>query len=79
MHFWFANLDGVRHQVFPLLPPAYAAWRHGDGGRALHHAAQAGATHWRRVCGQILALQASRGAEAGTAIEALSAAPGTFL
>jgi len=79
VHFWFANLDGVRRQLFPLLPPAYAAWRQGDGGRALHHATQAGAMHWRRVCAQILALHASRGAEAGTAIEALSAAPGTFL
>ena len=79
LHFWFANLDGMRQQIFPLLPAAYAAWRNGDRGRALRAAAQAGAAHWQRVCGEIRALHVRRGAEAGTAIEAQSSAAASWL
>jgi hypothetical protein len=79
VHFWFANLDGLRRQLFPLLGAAYAGWRDGDGGGALHDAAQRGAAHWRRVCGEILVLHDSRGAGAGAAIEALSSAAASRL
>jgi hypothetical protein len=72
LHFWFAGLDGVRRQLVPALPATYVAWREGDGGRALHAAVLSGATHWTRVCGEILALHADRGPAAGAAIERLA-------
>ncbi len=74
LHFWFASLDGPRRQLVPALPAAYAAWREGDGGRALRAAARSGVAHWARVCGEILALHESRGPDAGVAIEALALA-----
>ncbi len=43
LHFWFANYDGVRAQLFPALAQAYIAWCGGDRGRALRKAAQLGA------------------------------------
>jgi hypothetical protein len=71
LHFWFASLDGMRRELFPRALPAYAAWREGDGGRALRATALAGARHWEGVCARLLALQAQYGADAGTAIAAL--------
>ena len=59
---------------FRRLTAAYAAWRGGDGGRALRAAARAGAAHWARVCNEILALHEARGPEAAAAIESLAAA-----
>jgi len=74
VHFWYASLDGMRLHLVPSLAVAYAAWQRGDGGRALRAVARSGVAHWRRVCGQILALHDRLGAEAGTAIEALASA-----
>ena len=44
LHFWFSGYEGHREALFPRLPRAYAAWRDGDGGRALRLAAAAGRT-----------------------------------
>jgi len=43
LHFWFANYEGVRKQMFPALTEGYAAWREGDAGRALQRGAKFGA------------------------------------
>jgi hypothetical protein len=72
LHLWFANLDGMRRELFPRLVDAYAMWRRGDDGEAIRAGAPAGAAHWERVCRQLLALAADRGADAEAAIEALS-------
>ncbi len=77
LHFWFANLDGMRRELFPHVVAGYEAWRDGDGGRALHVGVVAGATHWRDVCAQVLALYERDGPAAERAIEALASAPGT--
>jgi hypothetical protein len=79
VHFWFANLDGPRQPLVPALTAAYAAWQQGDGGRALRDTVQAGAAHWRRVCGEILALHERREGDAGAAIESLASATGSVL
>jgi len=79
LHFWFASLDGVRRELWPGLVDAYAAWCAGDGGRALRAATEAGATHWRRVCAEVLALHAAHGNAAEPAIEAFAAAPSSRL
>ena len=75
LHFWFANYDGVREQLFPSLPAAYAAWRGGDAGHALRRAAQAGALHFRGLAGRVLRLHERLGGDAESAIERLLTAP----
>jgi hypothetical protein len=70
LHFWFANLDGMRRELFPRAATAYEAWRGGDGGRALRAAAQAGVAHWEGVCTRLLALHARRDAGAVAAAPA---------
>lgn len=75
VHFWIANLDGMRRDLFPRIVGAYAAWRGGDSGRAFSAAIAAGAAHWQSVCTRTLALRESRGREAERAIEALAADP----
>ena len=49
IHFWFANYEGLREALFPSLPVAYAAWRDGDGGRALAQAADRGHAHFLQL------------------------------
>lgn len=49
LHFYFANLSGVRRSVFPTLLSAYEAWHEGRGFGALERAVQRGREHWRRV------------------------------
>ena len=62
----------MRRKIAPAMTAAYAAWRDGDGGRAIDDAVRAGRAHWQRVCEDILALHRDRGAEAQKAIAALS-------
>jgi len=69
LHFWFANLEGVRGLLFPGLLDAYAGWCAGDQGAALHAAVSAGTTHWGRACEQLLALYRTNGADAPLLIE----------
>jgi hypothetical protein len=75
LHFWFANYDGVRERLYPSLVKGYAAWRAGDGGRALLDASKAGARHFRRLAQQVLLLHARHPADATPAIDRLLAAP----
>jgi hypothetical protein len=75
LHFWFANLEGVRGLLFPRLWPAYAAWRAGDQGEALRAAASAGAAHWGRVCEQLLRLYRHHGAAASPFIDSAVQSP----
>jgi hypothetical protein len=75
LHFWFANYDGVRAQLFPALPDAYDAWRDGDGGASLERLARAGAAHFRALAERALALHDLHGPQAGSAIEHLLTSP----
>lgn len=75
LHFWFANYEGLREQLFPSLAGAYTAWRDGDAGQALLRAAQTGAQHFRALAMQVLALHQGLGRQAGPAIERLLAEP----
>ena len=69
LHFWFANLEGVRALLFPRLFTAYAAWCAGDQGSSLRAAVAAGVPHWQRACDQLLALHRTQGATAPKPIE----------
>jgi hypothetical protein len=75
LHFWFANYEGLREQMFPALRDGYAAWRGGDAGRALLSAARIGAAHFRGLAAQILGLHERLGRQATPAIEQLLTAP----
>jgi len=75
IHFWFANLEGLRAELFPRLTLAYAAWRDGDDGAALHEALSAGQQHWHQWCDRLLALQNAHGADAPQHIDAALRAP----
>jgi|WetSurMetagenome_2_1015567.scaffolds.fasta_scaffold00372_12 hypothetical protein len=73
-HFWFANLDGLRLAMFPRLQAGYAAWRAGDGGRALDAAVQAGRQHWAELGLQAVALYLRDGERAHEPLAALLSA-----
>jgi hypothetical protein len=74
IHFWFANLDGLRRELFPRAIGAYDAWHRGDRGRALRSAVAAGVEHWQRVCADVLRTGGDE-----SAIEALSLASASRL
>jgi hypothetical protein len=75
MHFWFANYEGMREKLFPTLAGGYAAWLGGDAGRSLLRAARTGATHFRALAAQVLALHQRLGRRAAPAIDRLLSAP----
>jgi len=54
IHFYFANLEGLRRTLFPQLVSAYEYWRDsGDAGRLLA-ATEVGRLHWQAVAKQLL-------------------------
>ncbi len=67
IHFWFANFEGLRAEIFPALHAAYRAWCGGAGRQALAAAIADGAAHWQGVGERALALHREHGAE-GTAV-----------
>ena len=73
IHFWFANFDGLRRELFPRLALAYRSWCDGNPHR-LRDALDAGREHWHYVCGQVLALDRDR-ATFEQALAELTAAP----
>lgn len=68
IHFWFSNFDGMRRELFPRIAGAYAAWRDGDGGYALHESIVGGREHWGEICHRLLTLHRS-GGDSEAAIE----------
>ena len=70
LHFWFSGYEGHREALFPRLPRAYAAWRDGDGGRALRLAAAAGRSHFEALAGELLTLHAREGQHCAAAVAA---------
>lgn len=56
IHFYFANLEGVRRLLFPRLWAAYLRWRDGGGDDALHRAGEEGGRHWQETARRLLAV-----------------------
>ena len=49
LHFYFANFEGMRKKLFPLLVSAYQTWvKQGDLG-VLQQAVERGAQHWLKT------------------------------
>jgi hypothetical protein len=73
LHFWFANLDGMRREAFPRIAGSYAAFRDGDM-RPLEDAVAFGAAHFDAVCRRIAEAGELGTERAVRAVDALRAA-----
>jgi len=56
IHFYFANFEGMRSALFPLLAQAYRRWRESGNPESLRDAAQAGSAHWHESALRLLRL-----------------------
>jgi len=55
LHFYFANFEGMRKKLFPLLVDAYQAWVQHDDLEPLHQAVQRGQQHWLKTGREMIA------------------------
>ncbi|MFN3751010.1 MAG: Sfum_1244 family protein [Thiobacillus sp.] len=55
LHFYLANLSGLRRALFPALPAAYAAWLADRKLERLADLARQGEAHWLGVARQLMA------------------------
>ena len=78
IHFYFANFEGVRASLFPLLAQAYRRWRETGNPDALRAAAQAGSAHWHEAALRLLRLHQSDPAAAEGTIAAWVEEPGAL-
>lgn len=76
LHFWIANLQGMRRALFPAAVTAYESWRRDGSTAALADTADTGTSHWLLLAQAVLAAHAQGGEDA---IDALAAAPTTPL
>ena len=71
LHFWFANLNGLRQVLWPGVEAAYRAWlKSGDTGE-LEAAVEAGQRHWPALADEILTRYRADGPDAREAIARL--------
>jgi hypothetical protein len=70
IHFYFANFEGMRSALFPLLAQAYRRWRETGNPEFLRGAAQAGSAHWHESALHLLRLHQSDPAAAEESIAA---------
>ncbi len=54
LHFYFANLDGLRRTLFPQLVSAYEYWRDSGDLSKLSAAIEAGSRHWQTAAVRLL-------------------------
>ena len=62
LHFWFANFDGLRREIFPWLASAYDQWLDSDDRAPLLAAVAAGSDHWRLMAERLLAAHRAQAA-----------------
>jgi hypothetical protein len=53
LHFYFANFDGMRRELFPALPDAYRSWLRTGTTTMLQQALEQGQAHWPKVISQV--------------------------
>lgn len=70
IHFWFANLVGMRRQLAGDLVEAYQAWLARGDTAPLAAAAARGREHWSATARELLALHGEKGERVGSHIEA---------
>jgi hypothetical protein len=71
LHFYMANLSGMRREIFPSLRAAYEDWR--DSGRlgSIRKTVATARAHWSGVAEQMLELHGRYGTAAAPHLEAL--------
>lgn len=72
LHFYFANLDGMRKELSPELVNAYQLWAGGSGLSALADVVDYGREYWLQAARRIIELYRTHGQECAAAIEKLS-------
>lgn len=74
LHFYFANLRGMRQELFPALQSTYEHWVAQDDPEPLHELVQRGAEHWRGVAEEMVALFRTHGEDCQPHVEELGRA-----
>jgi hypothetical protein len=70
IHFHFANFEGMRSTLFPLLAQVYGRWRETGNLEPLREAARAGSAHWHEAALRLLRVHQSDPAVAEKTIAA---------
>lgn len=60
LHFYFANLSGMRKQIYPALLDAYHRWVEYNDLSQLEHLVDTGRQHWLQVAQELIQLHQSR-------------------
>lgn len=68
LHFYFANLNGMRKYLYPELYAAYEQWMDGKKLGVVHEAVKLGQSYWLNQCQNVLKLFKQRGDKASDAI-----------
>lgn len=71
IHFFFANLTGMRRTLFPELAAAYRAWLDTGDSRELRQVGAAGAARWQALAWRMIELHRQHGDAVGPHIERL--------
>lgn len=69
LHFYFANLEGLRRTLFPQLVFAYEYWRDSGDVSKLLDAVEAGCSHWQASANKLLSTWQSNPQDAQALIE----------
>jgi hypothetical protein len=73
LHFYVANLNGMRREIFPSLLAAYEEWHSTGHLQALHRQVDASRQHWQHVAEDMLNLYQRHGPDCGDRLESLIA------
>jgi len=71
LHFYFANLSGMRKQIYPALLNAYHHWVQYADISELKQQVEAGSSHWLQVAEELVELHQSRVQSAWQEMESL--------
>ena len=63
LHFYMANLNGMRRELFPSLGEAYEAWRASGETAPLLELVERGTVHWEALAHDVLAAYAEAGTQ----------------
>jgi len=78
LHFWCANLEGMRREIFPAMVAAGERWAAAQDLAPLAAAVAAGAQHWPRQAQRLLDLYRRRGVAAAAEMAAMTRDIGTI-
>lgn len=70
LHFWVANLSGMRRELYPALKPAYEAWVETGDAAQLQALTERAAEHWLRSAERLLGHWRRHGPRAAEHIDA---------